>query len=41
MEDHSPFTARRFYQQLQAAKLVTKPLPWDQLMPVPQQLSLF
>ena len=41
IEDHSPFTARRFYQQLQAAKLITEPLPWDQLTPAPQQLSLF
>jgi uncharacterized protein YecE (DUF72 family) len=40
-EDHSPFTARRFYQQLQAANLVTHPLPWDQLNSVPQQLNLF
>lgn len=40
-EDHSPFTARRFYHQLQAAGLVSDPLPWDGLTPTPQQLSLF
>lgn len=40
-EDHSPFTARRFYRQLQAAGLVSEPLPWDGLTPAPQQLSLF
>ncbi|MEY2984745.1 MAG: hypothetical protein RLZZ568_1362 [Cyanobacteriota bacterium] len=40
-EDYSPFTARRFYQQLRAANLVPQPLPWDQLRPLPQQLSLF
>ena len=40
-EEHSPFTARRFYHQLQQANLVQEPLPWDSLTSVPQQLSLF
>ncbi len=41
VEDHSPFTARRFFQQLRQAGLINDLLPWEELAPPPQQLSLF
>lgn len=41
IEDHSPDHARHFQELLQAAQVPTPPLPWQNLTPEPQQLSLF
>ncbi|MFM7577510.1 MAG: DUF72 domain-containing protein [Microcystaceae cyanobacterium] len=41
LEDHSPFTARYFYQALQKIYPEVAPIPWDFVADSPQQLSLF
>lgn len=41
IEDHSPFIARYFQQKLENKGIKIAPLPWNQLPPSPQQLSLF
>ncbi|MFM8294134.1 MAG: DUF72 domain-containing protein [Microcystaceae cyanobacterium] len=41
LEDHSPFTARYFYQALQKVYPEVAPIPWDFVADSPQQLSLF
>lgn len=41
IEDHSPHNAKLFQAQLEAAKIPIPKLPWQNLAPEPQQLSLF
>ncbi len=41
MEIESPRVARYFQEQLEAAEVPVPPLPWTQLAPPPDQLSLF
>jgi uncharacterized protein YecE (DUF72 family) len=41
IEDHSPTTTKYFQEKLQNTGITISPLPWQQLPPAPQQLSLF
>lgn len=41
VEEHSPRTAQYFQHLLQEHRVPVPALPWDQLVPEPQQLSLF
>lgn len=41
VEEHSPHNAQYFYRLLQQQQVPVPPLPWDQLVDEPKQLSLF
>ncbi len=41
IEDHSPGHALYFQEQLQQSQIPVPPLPWQTLIPEPEQLSLF
>lgn len=41
IEEHSPHNARYFQRQLEADGVMIPPIPWDNLQPIPKQLSLF
>ena len=41
IEDYSPAITKRFQTKLEAAQLTIPPLPWNEIPPEPEQLTLF